>query len=243
MNTTGPVRVVDELFALSQFASVLTSGKTAYTYTMDTGEVAKSVYVYTTSTTAGTFSISVEKTTAGVKTTSSATKVVKGVAGSAYTLAVTIPSSAPVGVEQEILITAKDAFGNAINESSGLESSLSAADAKTAGVGTAPTVSAFTWTAARSAYRATFTATSTAPFAYILDHAGSSVAGLGTASTKGIFNVNGTSASAVSEQVAALTAQIATMRPKATSVTKKKYNTLARKWNRAFPSQAVKLKK
>jgi hypothetical protein len=26
-------------------------------------------------------------------------------------------------------------------------------------------------------------------------------------------------------------------------VTKKRYNTLARKWNRAFPSQAVKLKK
>jgi hypothetical protein len=44
-------------------------------------------------------------------------------------------------------------------------------------------------------------------------------------------------------QVAALTAQLAESRPKATSVTKKKYNTLARKWNAAFPSQRVALKK
>jgi hypothetical protein len=47
----------------------------------------------------------------------------------------------------------------------------------------------------------------------------------------------------VSSQVAELTAQLAASRPKATSVTKKKYNTLARKWNAAFPSQKVALKK
>ena len=44
-------------------------------------------------------------------------------------------------------------------------------------------------------------------------------------------------------QVAALTAQLAESRPKATSVTKKRYNTLARKWNAAFPGQRVALKK
>jgi hypothetical protein len=44
-------------------------------------------------------------------------------------------------------------------------------------------------------------------------------------------------------QIATLQAQIDTMRPKAKSVTKKRYNTLARKWNAAFPSQRVALKK
>ena len=44
-------------------------------------------------------------------------------------------------------------------------------------------------------------------------------------------------------QVAALTAQLAASRSKATSVTKKRYNTLARKWNRANPSAKVALKK
>jgi hypothetical protein len=44
-------------------------------------------------------------------------------------------------------------------------------------------------------------------------------------------------------QIATLQAQIDTMRPKANSVTKKRYNTLARKWNAAFPSQRVALKK
>jgi hypothetical protein len=48
---------------------------------------------------------------------------------------------------------------------------------------------------------------------------------------------------ALTTQVAALTAQLAASRPVATSVTKKKYNTLARKWNAANPSNKVALKK
>jgi hypothetical protein len=55
--------------------------------------------------------------------------------------------------------------------------------------------------------------------------------------------INNTTQAAVDAQVAALTAQLAASRPKAKSVTKKRFNTLARAWNRAFPSQAVKLKR
>ncbi len=54
----------------------------------------------------------------------------------------------------------------------------------------------------------------------------------------------------VTAQVAALQASVVAMqaildvsRLDENSVTQKKYNTLARKWNEAFPSQAVALKK
>jgi hypothetical protein len=50
-----------------------------------------------------------------------------------------------------------------------------------------------------------------------------------------------TNAASLETQIAALTAQVATL--KANRVTKKRYNTLARKWNAAFPSQKVALKK
>jgi hypothetical protein len=48
---------------------------------------------------------------------------------------------------------------------------------------------------------------------------------------------------ALKASVAALTTQLAASRPIATSVTKKKYNTLARKWNAANPGSRVALKK
>ena len=44
-------------------------------------------------------------------------------------------------------------------------------------------------------------------------------------------------------QVTALTAQLAVSRLIENSVTQKKYNTLVRKWNAAFPSNKVALKK
>jgi hypothetical protein len=48
---------------------------------------------------------------------------------------------------------------------------------------------------------------------------------------------------ALQANVTALTAQLAVSRLIENSVTQKKYNTLARKWNAAFPSQRVALKK
>ncbi len=65
------------------------------------------------------------------------------------------------------------------------------------------------------------------------------------------------STASLAEQVTALQAQVTTLTAKVAamqaildvsrldenSVTQKKYNTLARKWNAAFPSQAVALKK
>jgi hypothetical protein len=71
--------------------------------------------------------------------------------------------------------------------------------------------------------------------------ADNSVAGLADANYaySGVVNNPGaaTQVAALTAQVAALTAQVAKR------VSKKKYNTLARKWNAAFPSQKVALKK
>jgi hypothetical protein len=48
----------------------------------------------------------------------------------------------------------------------------------------------------------------------------------------------------LADQVASLTAQVAALQATvAKKVTKKRYNTLARKWNKAFPTQKVALKK
>jgi hypothetical protein len=237
ITTTGAVRVVDELFAASQYASVKTAGKTSLTHTVEGSDVTADLYVYTTSTAVGTFTVVVNKTASGVKSTATATKSIKGVAGPAYTLAATVPSAPTLNVEQEILVVAKDAFGNAIEDNAALITSLAAADAKTAGIGTAPTVSVFAWSATKKAYRATFTQTTAGAFAYILDHAGTSVAGLGTASTKGLFVVGSAGASDLAAKVAELQKIVDR------KVTKKRFNTLAKKWNAAFPSQAVTLKK
>jgi hypothetical protein len=47
----------------------------------------------------------------------------------------------------------------------------------------------------------------------------------------------------LNDRIAVLTTQLAASRPIATSVTKKRYNTLARKWNAANPGAKVALKK
>jgi hypothetical protein len=73
------------------------------------------------------------------------------------------------------------------------------------------------------------------------------VTAFGDPVTTQFFSVNAVDLSAqvtsLTAQVAALTAQLAESRPVATSVTKKKYNTLARKWNAANPGARVALKK
>jgi hypothetical protein len=74
-----------------------------------------------------------------------------------------------------------------------------------------------------------------------IDLGAGEVAGLADTSDEAVLVVNN---AGVSAQVAALTAQVATLTATvAKRVSKKKYNTLARKWNAAFPSQKVALKK
>jgi hypothetical protein len=73
------------------------------------------------------------------------------------------------------------------------------------------------------------------------------VTAFGSLTDTQFFNVSALDLSAqvtaLTAQVGALQAQLEASRPMATSVTKKRYNTLARKWNAANPGSRVALKK
>jgi hypothetical protein len=119
--------------------------------------------------------------------------------------------------------------------------------------GAANTVDAV-WDATNSWHDATVTSNTNRVFVLTVDGdndvAITDVAGFADASVTSLHVVNGAASATATAQVATLTAQVAALsailavsRLDENSVTQKKYNKLARKWNAAFPSQAVALKK
>jgi hypothetical protein len=244
VSVTGPAKVTEALHAASSLVNVTTLGAASVTKTVASGNSA-SLYVYTTSTTVvSTITISIEETDGTTKSTTNAVRYIEGESNStsnsdtnAYKVAnLTAPSNLASGVEGEVSFNVHDAFGNVLEGPANIAGALTASTGTTNGIAT--------WDAVRELHVAKVTSTTNNPFVLTVDVNGTEDAptnlGLGASATTSALIVNNTT---VNSQVAALTAQIATMRPKATSVTKKKYNTLARKWNAAFPSQKVKLKK
>jgi hypothetical protein len=207
-------------------------------------------YAFTTSTTASTVVVN-----DGVGNTQ--TFYIKGTAGPAYNIDVTAPSSvATTGTGSAMQIKVTDVFGNALESLGG-----AGLDITTLGSGSS------VWTTAASPAEITAPFTTTANYndtkkvfevnlrsstgggvavnvalreATAAPAAPAEVTGLAKPRAAFFASINATDLAA---QVATLTAQLADSRSKAKSVTKKRFNTLARKWNAAFPSQAVKLKK
>jgi hypothetical protein len=167
--------------------------------------------------------------------TTSGSLFVKGVAGQAYALTdIVAPATLAKGASFEVRFKVRDVFGNQI-ETTPITGAVA---------GAAHTVDAV-WDSANKWHDATITSSTNRAFILTLDGlAGTNpddVAGFADASIDSLQVVN---SSGVSSQVAALTAQVATLTATvAKRVSKKKYNTLARKWNAAFPSQKVALKK
>jgi hypothetical protein len=232
-----------KLLTATQYGLSATNSKTG------TGEITVtaltdgsfSFYAYTTSTDAA--SMTVQELKADGTALNSKTIWVEGLtdAGNAYSVAFTAPATAGIGSEFEVSGTVSDMFGNKIE------------DAVVTVTGTGGDVEAteqLTWDAVKKVYVEDITArTSAGQFALALSLAetATKVTALGTPATTAFFVVNAADLSAqvtaLTAQVAALTAQLASSRPTATSVTKKKYNTLARKWNAANPGARVALKK
>ena len=234
ITSTGAVEFVfSEVTAASANFNVSNLGIQSYS-TTKTNTTQVVVYAYNTSTTAGTIAATVTRT--GL--TSSQTFYIKGVAGLPYNIKATggVPATLSNTATSVVSFTVSDVFGNAIENSVGSSPSVSA-DATRTNMGL------ITWDAAAKVYKSTMTSPSSSVFLASIALSTSDILGLPTADGTLTAAVNVTSQASVDAQVAALTAQIATMRLKENSVTQKKYNTLARKWNRAFPSQAVKLKK
>jgi hypothetical protein len=177
---------------------------------------------------------------------------VKGTAGLPYNLTeVKFPTSITSGVAEAdgatVSFQVTDMFGNKL-------STANLAAVTTSALGA--TISAATYDTVRKQYEAKVFGTATSNvamsvsltavdlsangFAKPIKYAYSSVSG-GTLETQ--VTTLTAQVATLQTQITALTDQLAASRPIADSVTKKKYNTLARKWNAANPGAKVALKK
>jgi hypothetical protein len=235
VTATGGVRIItaDQLDAGAKVATGTTS------LTDFSSANGYEFYAINTSTAAGTLVVS----NAG----NSKTIYLAGVSTFAYKLELTSTTSAALGGKITVSGKVKDAFGNDLTTSYAEGDFTVTTVGATAGFGTDGT---WEYTAATKTYEWFFTAPTTATpvavqIAFKVASSGSklpvSVTEFGAPVASQFFTVNAvdlaTANAALQAQVAAL--QVIVDR----KVTKKRYNTLARKWNRAFPSQKVALKK
>lgn len=203
------------------------AGRTSLSFESDGSDT---VYVYTTSTTAASVSVRITTST----TTYNKTFYVKGVAGDPYyfNTVAGVPAVLEDGDEAEVSLKLTDVFGNSITGTNGddyAELTLGSYDYDTSGD--------FDWNASKGTYLATVTSDQDSAYILTVSMDVSRVDGFAAPSESAQFVVNGKGSANLAKQVADLQAKLANR------VTKKRFNTLAKKWNAAFPSQAVKLKK
>jgi len=242
VSVSGSAKVVaDAVSAASTNFNVTTLGAASLTKTVAGSATTAAFYVYDTQVTnISTITVAIAETNSGVKSTSSESKTFKATVGSAHQLTdLVVPATIAASTAFEVTFKIKDVFGNPTGTSG---STVSAALATTAGSLTNSGIATFDTN--RSVYVAKMTSPSnTDPFIVTLDGGTDAASnGLGATSLEGIVRiVNNPGAAAqqtaLTAQIAALTAQVAKR------VSKKKYNTLARKWNAAVPGQKVALKK
>jgi hypothetical protein len=240
VTSTGGVK----LLTAAQIAAATTTtatGTQSLGLTADASGTA-SFFAYNTSTTAGT--VVVQEVKAGV-VIGAQTKWIKGVTGigNGYKINATVPTTAGIGSLVEFSATLDDMFGNKI-EAPGSDQAVLASTLPGGSV-------AMVWNATKKIYEGEFTNRATAGLVglnlTVKDGGAGAVTAFGTPVQNVFLTVNAADLqaanAALTAQVAALTAQLAASRPKANSVTKKRFNTLARKWNAANPSARVTLKK
>jgi hypothetical protein len=187
---------------------------------------AASVEISTGSGTTATFYAFTTKTTAGsvVVTAggSSSTYYLKGIAGPAYNLSVSVPTVSGLGSDVDFTATATDVFGNAV-EDAAITTTLLRGTVKTA----------LTWNSTDKLYKGVITTPATA----------GTVAGIATISATDVTGL----AKAVKEAsffvvVADLATQVATLTATVAALTAD-YNKLAKKWNKKVKNKRVPKKK
>jgi hypothetical protein len=176
-------------------------------------------YAFTTKTTAG----SVVVTAGG----SSSTYYLKGVAGPAYNLSVSVPTVAGLGSDVDFTATATDVFGNVV-ENATITTTLLRGTVKTA----------LTWNSTDKLYKGVITTPATAgAVAGLSNISATDVTGLAKAVKEVSFSI---AAADLATQVATLSALLATAQADAAKANKK-FNKLAKRWNKANPRKKVKL--
>ena len=237
VTATGGVKVVtDTVYDETAPAPTTASGVQSLSDVAATGTAT--IYAYTTSTAVGTVVVSA----AG----SSKTYFIKGLSTFAYKIAFTGPTSVAPGADATLTGTVKDMFGNDLTTALATEDFSvtavggSAADLETGGADWAYNATTKVYTVK---HEARDTAGSYA-LSLNVDTAAKNatkVTAFGDPVLTAFFSIT---ASDPATQIAALTAQVAALQAIVDrKVSKKRYNTLARKWNAAFPGQRVALKK
>jgi hypothetical protein len=233
---TGAIKIVDDKVDAADEAYDSTAGASAYTVTATTTSVV--FYVYTTSTTAGSLTISKGGNTQVV--------YFKGIAGAAYNIAVTAPTFVAAGLSpttDNVTVAVSDVFGNNVAAEAGVVT-LAVLGGGASLDDLTPDYSSTTLT-----YGSLLTAASAGTFALTakITVAPEDVDGLAEAKDTFFATINSASAA---DTITSLTAQLATLQAafvaleiiKDRKVSKLKYNRLARKWNAAFPSNKVWVK-
>jgi hypothetical protein len=263
VTTTGGVEVLSSVTGLGVASSlwdVTSLGKTSLTKTVTTAGT-DTLYFYTTSTAVGTAVITVTRAGSSAVTVSK-TYYFKGIAGPAYNLtSVTgVPDTLANTKTANFSFKLTDVFGNNVASITTIGTSDITGTTAIPYVVVPSTVSmragaSAYYSSSAGEYQATITSGSSSATVFDMyidrgEAAGkqdADVLGFATANNTFVAILNNPAAATANAtataQIAALTIQLAASRPIATSVTKKKYNKLARKWNAAFPSQKVALKK
>jgi|688.fasta_scaffold572116_1 hypothetical protein len=196
------------------------------TTTLSVAAISESAtfYVYSTSTTAGTLTVTNDG--------NSYVKYIKGVAGTAYSISAKFPTAVTSGANSSIDVTVTDVFGNPIVETTAV--AFSGGTLTTAVVGAASVVTsatAYTWNVTRKVWEGKVVG-STTPGSTALTVTLSG--GLEDQEANGLPSPVLSAFSALttadlSAQVTALTAQVAAL--------KADYNALAAKWNKRVASK------
>ncbi len=245
ITTSNGIKVLDEL-GNSTNKYTAASGKDSLSLTT-TSSGTLNFIAFPTSTTTGVLTVSITATDGTVDTTQ---VFIKGLQGAAYAIkSVTPPTSVQPEGKGTFVAVLVDAFGNTVEATDDL-------DVTVVGGGTstfkdeAGNTDKISWSTTTKRHAGVLTAgkvEGTIAIQAILDGTASDdqVAAFGTP-VRSYFTTITTASlagqvTALTAQVAALTAQLAASRPKANSVTKKRYNTLVRA-HRALGGTA-KLKK
>jgi hypothetical protein len=190
--------------ALDAADAAVTASAGAASVEINTGSgTTATFYAFTTKTTAGSVVVSVGG--------SSSTYYLKGLAGPAYNLSVSVPTVAGLGSDVDFTAKATDVFGNTV-ENASITTTLLRGTVKTA----------LTWNSTDKLYKGVITTPATAgTVAGIANISATDVTGLAKAVKEVSFSV---AAADLSAQVAILNAENAQL--------KKDYNKLAKKYNK-----------
>lgn len=195
------------------------SGTGSYSVNSGTGTLV-TFYAFTTSSAAGSVAVTIGGNTA--------TYNLKGTAGSAYNLYVSAPAIAGLSVPVAITATATDVFGNVVEDAEITTDVLR---------GTVTTELA--WNSSEKIYKGVITTPATSgTVPAVSTILSSDVAGLAKSKNEVAFTITNVD---LADALAVANAKIAELEASvANKVTKKKYNKLARKWNKANPDNKVK---